>query len=223
MQIKSTGTLESFQIEVKGLATGSVIWLHGLGADGRDFEPIVSQLGLPRSVRWVFPHAPHRPVTINGGMSMRAWYDIISLDRHGPEDEKGIRASAKAVGAMLATEVSRGVPEEKIVLAGFSQGGAIALHVGLRYPKRLAGVVALSTYLPLASTLGAEKSDAGQQTEIFLGHGLLDPVIPPFFGEASKNALEEQGYRVAWNTYTAEHAVCPEEVRDIGTWLRGRF
>jgi len=124
---------------------------------------------------------------------------------------------------MLATEVSRGVPEEKIVLAGFSQGGAIALHVGLRYPKRLAGVVALSTYLPLASTLGAEKSDAGQQTEIFLGHGLLDPVIPPFFGEASKNALEEQGYRVGWNTYTAEHAVCPEEVRDIGTWLRGRF
>ena len=223
MQIKSTGTLESFQIEVKGLATGSVIWLHGLGADGRDFEPIVSQLGLPRSVRWVFPHAPHRPVTINGGMSMRAWYDIISLDRHGPEDEKGIRASAKAVGAMLATEVSRGVPEEKIVLAGFSQGGAIALHVGLRYPKRLAGVVALSTYLPLASTLGAEKSDAGQQTEIFLGHGLLDPVIPPFFGEASKNALEEQGYRVGWNTYTAEHAVCPEEVRDIGIWLRGRL
>ena len=223
MQIKSTGTLESFQIEAKGLATGSVIWLHGLGADGHDFEPIVSQLGLPRSVRWVFPHAPHRPVTINGGMSMRAWYDILSLDRHGPEDEKGIRASAKAVGAMLATEVSRGVPEEKIVLAGFSQGGAIALHVGLRYPKRLAGVVALSTYLPLASTLGAEKSDAGQQTEIFLGHGLLDPVIPPFFGEASKNALEEQGYRVAWNTYTAEHAVCPEEVRDIGTWLRGRF
>ena len=223
MQIKSTGTLESFQIEVKGLATGSVIWLHGLGADGRDFEPIVSQLGLPRSVRWVFPHAPHRPVTINGGMSMRAWYDIISLDRHGPEDEKGIRASAKAVGAMLATEVSRGVPEEKIVLAGFSQGGAIALHVGLRYPKRLAGVVALSTYLPLASTLGAEKSDAGQQTEIFLGHGLLDPVIPPFFGEASKNALEEQGYRVGWNTYTAEHTVCPEEVRDIGIWLRGRL
>lgn len=223
MQIKSTGTLESFQIEAKGLATGSVIWLHGLGADGHDFEPIVSQLGLPRSVRWVFPHAPHRPVTINGGMSMRAWYDILSLDRRGPEDEKGIRASAKAVGAMLATEVGRGVPEEKIVLAGFSQGGAIALHVGLRYPKRLAGVVALSTYLPLASTLGAEKSDAGQQTEIFLGHGLLDPVIPPFFGEASKNALEEQGYRVAWNTYTAEHAVCPEEVRDIGTWLRGRF
>ncbi len=223
MQIKSTGTLESFQIEVKGLATGSVIWLHGLGADGRDFEPIVSQLGLPRSVRWVFPHAPHRPVTINGGMSMRAWYDIISLGRHGPEDEKGIRASAKAVGAMLATEVSRGVPEEKIVLAGFSQGGAIALHVGLRYPKRLAGVVALSTYLPLASTLGAEKSDAGQQTEIFLGHDLLDPVIPPFFGEASKNALEEQGYRVGWNTYTAEHAVCPEEVRDIGIWLRGRL
>ena len=223
MQIKSTGTLESFQIEAKGLATGSVIWLHGLGADGHDFEPIVSQLGLPRSVRWVFPHAPHRPVTINGGMSMRAWYDILSLDRHGPEDEKGIRASAKAVGAMLATEVSRGVPEEKIVLAGFSQGGAIALHVGLRYPKRLAGVVALSTYLPLASTLGAEKSDAGQQTEIFLGHGLLDPVIPPFFGEASKNALEEQGYRVGWNTYTAEHTVCPEEVRDIGTWLRGRF
>ncbi|MEE3197476.1 MAG: alpha/beta fold hydrolase [Pseudomonadota bacterium] len=221
--MKSTGTLESFQIEVKGLATGSVIWLHGLGADGRDFEPIVSQLGLPRSVRWVFPHAPHRPVTINGGMSMRAWYDIISLDRHGPEDEKGIRASAKAVGAMLATEVSRGVPEEKIVLAGFSQGGALALHVGLRYPKRLAGVVALSTYLPLASTLGAEKSDAGQQTEIFLGHGLLDPVIPPFFGEASKNALEEQGYRVGWNTYTAEHAVCPEEIRDIGTWLRGRL
>ena len=215
--------MESFQIEVKGLATGSVIWLHGLGADGRDFEPIVSQLGLPRSVRWVFPHAPHRPVTINGGMSMRAWYDIISLDRHGPEDEKGIRASAKAVGAMLATEVSRGVPEEKIVLAGFSQGGAIALHVGLRYPKRLAGVVALSTYLPLASTLGAEKSDAGQQTEIFLGHGLLDPVIPPFFGEASKNALEEQGYRVGWNTYTAEHTVCPEEVRDIGIWLRGRL
>ena len=223
MQIKSTGTLESFQIEAKGLATGSVIWLHGLGADGHDFEPIVSQLGLPRSVRWVFPHAPHRPVTINGGMSMRAWYDILSLDRRGPEDEKGIRASAKAVGAMLATEVGRGVPEEKIVLAGFSQGGAIALHVGLRYPKRLAGVVALSTYLPLASTLGAEKSDAGQQTEIFLGHGLLDPVIPPFFGEASKNALEEQGYRVGWNTYTAEHAVCPEEVRDIGTWLRGRF
>ena len=223
MQIKSTGTLESFQIEAKGPATGSVIWLHGLGADGHDFEPIVSQLGLPRSVRWIFPHAPHRSVTINGGMSMRAWYDILSLDRRGPEDEEGIRASAKVVREMLETEVDRGVPEEKIVLAGFSQGGAIALHVGLRYPGRLAGVLALSTYLPLASTLGAEKSDAGQQTEIFLGHGLLDPVVPLFFGEASKNALEEQGYRVGWNTYTAEHTVCPEEVRDIGTWLRGRL
>ncbi|MGE4658152.1 MAG: alpha/beta fold hydrolase [Gammaproteobacteria bacterium] len=215
--------LESLQIEAETPATGSVIWLHGLGADGHDFETIVGQLGLPRSVRWIFPHAPYRPITINAGVSMRAWYDILSLDKPGLEDEAGIRESATAVEQLLAIELGRGVPEEKIVLAGFSQGGAIALHVALRYPRKLAGVLALSTYLPLAPKLGTEKSDANKDVEIFMAHGLMDPVIPLQFGEASKRKLEEQGYGVEWNTYPIEHAVCPEEVRDIGIWLRSRL
>jgi phospholipase/carboxylesterase len=212
--------LETVQIEAQAPATASVVWLHGLGADGHDFEPIVGELGLPRTVRFVFPHAPYRPVTINGGMSMRAWYDILSLERDSLEDEAGIRDSAASLEQLLAQAFARGVPAEKIVLAGFSQGGAIALHVALRYPRALAGVVALSTYVPLGRTLHSEKSSENERIEIFMAHGTMDPVVPMSFGEASRRRLETEGYDVVWHSYPMGHAVCPEEIHDISAWLR---
>ncbi len=203
----------------------SVIWLHGLGADGNDFAPIVPELVDPAwpALRFVFPHAPVRPVTINNGMSMRAWYDIIGFDAHARQDEAGIRASIAAVEALIEREHERGVPSGRIFLAGFSQGGAIALAAGLRHAEKLAGIVALSTYLPIASALAAERSAANAATPIFWGHGTADPVVVLPRGSASRDALQALGYAVDWHTYPMAHAVCAEEIDDLRRWLGQRL
>ena len=216
----SDGLLESVEIAPRGVPELAVIWLHGLGADGHDFEPIVPELRLRRSVRFVFPHAPIRPVTINNGLEMRAWYDIVGFD-FSAEDDAGIRASAAAVSRLVDRETERGVAAERIVLAGFSQGGAIALHLALREPRRLAGVLALSTYLPLAATLAREKSAANAAVPIFMAHGEYDPVIPLAAAETSRRILEREGYAVDFNVYPMQHAVCAPEVAAIGAWLEG--
>jgi phospholipase/carboxylesterase len=200
----------------------TVIWLHGLGADGHDFEPIVDALELDGGYRFVFPHAPVRPVTINGGLPMRAWFDIFALDGRGVEDDAGIAAGAAAVAALIDLEVARGVPTRSIVLAGFSQGGALALYTALREPRPLAGVLALSTFLPAAKRLGAEKSAANAAVPIFMAHGTADPVVGLPFAEASRRCLEAEGYRVEWKTYPMGHEVSMPEIRDISAWLRRR-
>ena len=197
----------------------AVLWLHGLGADGHDFEPIVPELGLDVPVRFVFPHAPVRPVTINGGMAMRAWYDILGFDRRAKEDAAGIRASAAAVTELVDREIERGMTSDRIVLAGFSQGGAVALHTALREPRPLAGVLALSTYLPLAATLASERSAANARLRIFMAHGTDDGVLPLQLAETSRGALEALGYAVAWHAYPMAHSVCLEEIGAIGAWL----
>lgn len=205
-----------------GSARAAVIWLHGLGADGYDFAPIVPELGLPpdHGIRFVFPHAPVRPVTLNGGMAMRAWYDILSLDRNGLQDEAGVRDSERIVQGFLQAEQDAGIPAERIVLAGFSQGGAITLHAGLRYPKKLAGLMPLSTYLPLHEKLAAEASAANRATPLFMCHGSYDAVLPLQLGEFSRRELEQQGYQVDWREYPMQHAVCAEQIEDIGIWLK---
>jgi phospholipase/carboxylesterase len=192
--------------------------MHGLGADGHDFEPVVPEVGLP-GVRWVFPHAPVRPVTINGGYPMRAWYDIVGLDRRSPEDEAGLAASAAGVRALVDEEKERGIPADRIVLAGFSQGGAVALHTALRHPERLGGVIALSTYLPLASRLATDAHPANAAAPIFMAHGLYDAVVPPALGEVSRDALVARGYDVEWHTYPVPHSVCAQEITDLRAWL----
>jgi phospholipase/carboxylesterase len=203
----------------------SVVWLHGLGADGHDFAPIVPELVAPEwpALRFVFPHAPVRPVTVNGGMPMRAWYDIADFDLHARQDEAGMRASVAAAEALIARENARGVPDERIVLAGFSQGGAIALAAGLRHPRRLAGIVALSTYLVLGDSLEAERSAANATTPIFQAHGTFDPVVAPPRGAAAHERLEALGYAVDWHTYPMAHAVCAQEIGDLRHWLGQRF
>jgi phospholipase/carboxylesterase len=216
----SDGLLESVEIAPPGAPELAVIWLHGLGADGHDFEPIVPELRLRRAVRFVFPHAPIRSVTINNGLEMRAWYDIASFDFRA-EDDAGIRASAAAVARLVDREVERGVAAERIVLAGFSQGGAIALHLALRESRRLAGVLALSTYLPLAAMLAREKSAANAALPIFMAHGEYDPVIPLAAADASRRVLEREGYAVGWHVYPMPHAVCAPEITAIGAWLDG--
>jgi phospholipase/carboxylesterase len=200
---------------------GTVIWLHGLGADGWDFVPIVRELGLPADLplRFVFPHAPERPVTINNGFVMRAWYDIAQQDLARVPDERGIRDSQREVEALIAEENMRGVDSSRIVLAGFSQGGAIALQAGLRHKARLAGILALSTYLPLESSLAAEAAPANKGVPILMVHGTQDPVIPIALADASQRTLAANGYEVQWRTYPMPHAVCAEEVAEIGTFL----
>ena len=218
-------TLPAVVIEPEAApADAAVIWLHGLGADGHDFEPVVPQLGLPAglAVRFVFPHAPERPVTVNGGMAMRAWYDIYDMEL-SQEDEAGTRESEDLVRALVAAERERGVAAERIVLAGFSQGGAIALHTALRHPEPLAGILALSTYLPLAGTVAAERSDANAATPVFMGHGSEDPIIPIERGRDSCRALQGLGLPVQWHEYPMPHAVCMEEIGDIGRWLVARL
>jgi phospholipase/carboxylesterase len=211
--------LETVEIESGPSPRASIIWLHGLGADGHDFEPIVPELGLPASlpVRFVFPHAPLMPVTINGSAVMRAWYDVTG---DGREDETGIRASQARVEALMAREKAGGIAAASIVLAGFSQGGAVALQTGLRYPERLAGLLALSTYLPLADKLAAEASPANRTVPILMCHGLHDPLIPQARALRSRDALRAVGYAVDWKEYPMPHAVCAEEIADIGRWLR---
>jgi phospholipase/carboxylesterase len=201
---------------------GTIIWLHGLGADAHDFEPIVPELNLPArlQVRFVFPNAPVQPVTINGGMRMPAWYDILQLGG-GPEDEAGIRSSQSLLDNLVFEQGKRNIPASRIVLAGFSQGGAIALQAALRHPERLAGVLALSTYLPLRQTLEAEKSPANLAVPIFMAHGTHDPVIPFARAEESRQLLERSGYAVQWRSYPMPHSVCPQEIEDIGAFLAG--
>jgi len=210
-------------IEPADPARAAVIWLHGLGADGHDFVPIVPELGLADlPVRFVFPHAPVRPVTLNNGMRMRAWYDIVSLDR-GRQDEGGIRESEKLVHGLLRHELAAGIAAQDIVLAGFSQGGAIALHTGLRYRQRLGGVIGLSTYLPIDEKLGDEVHAANRATPILLCHGRFDPMLPLALGQHSRDLLQYHGYAVEWHDYPMQHQVCPEEIRDIAAWLRARL
>jgi len=211
---------EAIEIETGPAPDAAVIWLHGLGADGYDFEPVVPELHLPARLRlrFIFPHAPVRPVTINMGMPMRAWYDILQMGG-GKEDEAGLRASQALLDGLVEREQGRGVPARRIVLAGFSQGGAIALQTGLRHPQRLAGILALSTYLPLARTLAAERSAANRDLPVLMAHGTLDPMIPIARARESRAALEALGYAVQWQEYAMPHSVCGEEIADIAAWL----
>ncbi|PYN35144.1 MAG: carboxylesterase [Candidatus Rokuibacteriota bacterium] len=213
--------LEAIEIETTVSPIASIIWMHGLGADGHDFVDIVPELGLPArpGVRFVFPHAPMRPVTINGGYVMRAWYDIRDAGGVRREDPAGVRASQKSIEALIQREKERGVPASAIVLAGFSQGGAMALHTGLRHGERLAGVMALSCSLPLADTLAVEAAPANRDVPIFMAHGTRDPTIPMARALRARETLTGLGYRVEWREYSMPHSVCPEEIRDIATWL----
>jgi len=197
----------------------SIIWLHGLGADGGDFVPVADELKLPVAVRYIFPDAPMRPVTINGGMVMRAWYDIVSPSMAAQQDAAGIRASQSLIEALIAQEVQRNIAPGNIYLAGFSQGGAIALHTALRHPVPLGGVLALSTYLPLAGKAAGEALPGTRDTPIFMAHGRGDPVIPYELGAGSRDALLGLGYTVVWHEYAMQHSVCEEELRDIEVWL----
>ncbi|MGI9257639.1 MAG: alpha/beta hydrolase [Gammaproteobacteria bacterium] len=215
--------LDTLEIETGDVPEASIIWLHGLGADGNDFAPIVPQLDLPCDVRFVFPHAPIRAVTINNGARMRAWYDILSLERTDIEDEAGIRDSASAVAALIDAERARGLASDRIFIAGFSQGGAIALHQGLRHPERLAGILALSTYLPLGWTLDEEKHSVNEGIPIFMAHGALDNVLPESLGQVTREALVQRGYEVEWQSYPMPHSVCPEEIADVSRWLKERL
>ncbi len=199
----------------------SVIWLHGLGANGHDFEPILPLLGVDQlGIRFVFPHAPEIPVTLNGGFVMPAWYDILGMELDSSQDEVGIRRSSEQVTRLIEREVERGVPEERIVLAGFSQGGAIALHLGLRYPKKLAAVIALSTYLVRADKLESECSEANRNTSVFAAHGTQDPMVVYPRGVHARDTLQALGYDVEWKEYPMQHQVCEPEIDAIGAYLR---
>ncbi len=220
-----TDTLPALEVETAPNPDFSVIWLHGLGADGSDFVPVVPELGLPESaaVRFVFPHAPTMPVTINNGYVMRAWYDIVAIDggtRHA--DEGGIRASREIVRKLIARENARGVPTSRIVLAGFSQGGAIAYIAGLTHPEPLAGIIALSTYIPAPALLASEFDAVNRNTPIFAAHGSQDGVVPPQLGELARDTLQELRCPVEWHTYPMPHSVCIEEIVEIGKWLTAR-
>lgn len=218
----TTTLLETLEIETAANPTHAVIWLHGLGADGNDFAPIVPELGLKDTpaVRFIFPHAPVMPVTINNGMSMRAWYDIVDTNLGRREDAQGIKASQKRVEALIQNENSRGIETKNIVLAGFSQGCAMTLQTGLRYPEKLAGLLCLSGYLPLHDSLAQERNPANNDTPIFMAHGTQDPVVPLDRAEASRQILTELGYNINWQTYPMPHSVCAPEVADIAKFLK---
>ncbi|HSY28008.1 MAG TPA: alpha/beta hydrolase [Burkholderiaceae bacterium] len=217
-----TQQLETIQVESGPNPTVAVIWLHGLGADGNDFVPVVRELNLNGcpAIRFIFPHAPTMPVTINGGYVMRAWYDILGTDLVRHEDEAGLRKSQLAIEQLIGNEKARGIPAERIILAGFSQGCAMTLQTGLRYPEKLAGLLCLSGYVPIHTTLAAERSAANQATPIFMAHGTVDPVIPIFRAEQSRDLLQSMGYAVEWHEYPMPHSVSPEEIDHIGDWLR---
>lgn len=214
--------LDAIEVATGPTPRASVIWMHGLGADGHDFEPIVGQLvdAHERAARFIFPHAPLRAVTVNGGYTMRAWYDIASLGAHVQEDLEGLRGSRLQIEALINRELERGVAPEHIALAGFSQGGALALYTGTRFAHRLAGIVGLSCYLPAADQLPQEHSKASLATPIFMAHGSQDPLVLPDYGEQSRRTLERSGYSVAWHLYPMPHTVSPEEIVEIASWLR---
>ena len=216
-------TLETLRIEPKEKPDSAVILMHGLGADGHDFESLVPELRLPRSpaIRWIFPHAPIRPVTINGSYPMRAWFDILAIDSRAAEDETGIRESAAGIGALVRAERENGIPAERIILAGFSQGGAMALFTALRWPEPLAGVAALSCWLPLAGMLHTEAHRANSAIPVFMAQGTMDQTVPPELAEGSKDLLRANGYPVKWLTYPMSHSVSAEEVADVREWLLG--
>ncbi len=212
---------DAIVIEPREAATASILWLHGLGADGHDFEPIVPELGADatRGVRFLFPHAPFRPVTINNGFVMRAWYDVLDMELTRRPDEAGIKSSSELLRRYISAEAEKGVPSERILLAGFSQGGAVALHTGLRYEQRLGGILALSTYLPLPEAAAREAHQANAEVPIFMAHGSADPVVGIVHAERSRDFLTARGYRVEWHEYPMMHAVCAEEIRDVARWL----
>lgn len=219
-QKTSQDLLATEEIETRTNPSHSVIWMHGLGADGHDFVPVVGQLKLPPvGIRFVFPHAPMMPVTINGGFVMRAWYDITVENLGLKEDAHGLHASQSAIEKLVRREVQRGIPTSRIVLAGFSQGGAMALQTGLRHDKKLAGILVLSGYLPLQSVFEKERNPANGLTSIFQGHGTLDPVVPMALAIASRAKLTQLGYTVEWHEYPMMHSVCEEELADIGEWF----
>ncbi len=213
--ILQTGSDES------GHADAAVIWLHGLGADGNDFVPVVAELALPASlsIRFIFPHAPVRPITINGGYPMRGWYDITSLDIANRDDVDGITDSGRLLAGLCDEQIALGVPAERIIVAGFSQGGAVALHAGLRYAKRLGGIIALSTYLPMRQQLETEAAAENRDTPVFLAHGRSDEVIALQFGLQTRELLTQLNYPVQWQDYAMGHSVCAEEIADISDWL----
>lgn len=213
--------LETIELESAPHPSASVIWMHGLGADGSDFVPIVKELDLLACapIRFIFPHAPVMPVTINGGYMMRAWYDILSTDLVRREDETGLRASQTAIEKLIAHEIARGIPANRIVLAGFSQGCAMTLQTGLRYPEKLAGLLCLSGYLPLHTAIDKERHPSNQNTPLFMAHGRLDPVVPQARAVQSRDLLQSLGFNIEWHSYPMQHSVCLEEVTDIGHWL----
>lgn len=211
--------LQTVEVEHGDAPVGSVIWLHGLGADGHDFEPIVAELNLTPSLRFIFPHAPVRPVTVNGGMEMRAWYDIKSLTAEGRADVEGITDSVTALNLLIDIEIDRGVPAEKIVIAGFSQGGAVAIQAMLTSPYSLAGLLALSTYMALPVENGASRKDL----PIFMAHGTFDPMLPIELGRQSADRLRELGYTLELSEYEMAHAVCAEEIDAVGAWLNNIY
>jgi phospholipase/carboxylesterase len=214
--------LESVIVETGPQPSFSIIWMHGLGADGHDFEPLVPELvedDLP-SLRFIFPNAPVRPVTLNNGYRMRAWYDIVGIDRRSAEDFDGIQASADAVGALVRRENESGIPSSRIAIAGFSQGGAMALHVATRHAAKFAGVIALSCYLPLARQFATERANANLATPIFMAHGMQDPVVPFQLGDDSRRVLEGTGFKVEWHAYAMPHSLCPDEIDDLRAFLK---
>jgi phospholipase/carboxylesterase len=217
-----TTLLPRIEIESAPQPDAAVIWLHGLGADGNDFAALVPELDLRNcpAIRFVFPHAPELPVTINGGYVMPAWYDILGADLVQRQDAAGIHRSGAAITALIENEIARGIAANRIVLAGFSQGCAMALHTGLRYPQRLAGIVALSGYLPLSDSLALERSFANTNTPILMCHGSMDPVVAPQRGAASRDQLSALGYAVQWHSYPMEHSVHPQEIADISAFLQ---
>jgi phospholipase/carboxylesterase len=229
--VKRVDVLPSITLDTGPDPRHSIIWLHGLGADGSDFVPVAEEMELPVPVRYVFPHAPMRPVTINGGYVMPAWYDIlvsatsaeISANIGKKEDAEGIRGSQAQIERLIAQERQRGVASKDIFLAGFSQGGAVVLYTGLRHKERLGGIVALSTYVPLLQTLPAEATTSAVEAPIFMAHGREDAVIPHAFGRSSAESLLQQGYALEWHSYDMPHAVCQEEIRDIESWLTRRL
>ena len=213
--------LPAIEIETKPKPSHAVIWMHGLGADGNDFVPVVKEMKLPPlGIRFVFPHAPMRPVTINGGFVMRAWYDIAYQELAFKEDERGLRESQKLIEDLIARENKRGIPSGRIVLAGFSQGGVLALQTGLRQSKRLAGLMALSAYLPMSPMVEVERDAASNTVPIFMGHGITDNIVPPALGTMSRDSLIKLGYEVEWHQYPMPHSVCAEELADVSAWLK---